>query len=73
MWSGEERLSYNPRAFQHIFPLTNATWLGRPVNVPADKHAVSAGEFGRYGGSYMTPQVFRGDCFHNFFQMRWAY
>lgn len=72
-WSGEEHLGYNHRSFQHLFPLKKASWLSRDVSVPADPHAVSQGEFGHYGGSYMTAQVFRGDCFHNFFQLRYLY
>jgi hypothetical protein len=72
MWSGEE-ITYNHRKFEDIFPLTNATWLDMEVSVPNDKHEISHKEFGRYGGSYMTAQVFRGDCFHNFFQLRYFY
>jgi hypothetical protein len=36
-------------------------------------HMVSAKEFERYGVDFMTPTVFRGDCFHNFFSFRWLY
>jgi hypothetical protein len=66
---------FRPRPLSVIFPLqSNVSWLGvEGVSVPAQKHVVADKEFGHYGGSYMTAQVFRGDCFHNFFHLRFAY
>lgn len=72
LWTGEDA-HYNPRPMRAIFPLGNTTWLGVAASIPADPHDLSKGEFGRYGGSYMQAQVFRGDCFHNFFQLRFVY
>lgn len=66
-------VAFNPRPYSALFPLDKAQWLGVEVGVPRDPHEVSEKEFGHYGGSYMVAQVFRGDCFHNFFQLRMAY
>lgn len=66
-------VAYNPRPFDVLFPLSSAQWIGVPVGIPRDPHFVSDAEFSHFGGSYMVSQVFRGDCFHNFFQLRMAY
>jgi len=66
-------VEYNPRLKSDIFPLRNTSWLGIPVFVPNNFHLVSHKEFTVYGGDYMQPAVFRGDCFHNFFNGRFAY
>jgi hypothetical protein len=80
-WTGEDA-HYNPRVFTDIAPLKTGSssastdaykWLGIPVTLPNDPHSISQKEYGRYGGSYMEAQVFRGDCFHNFFNLRFAY
>jgi len=68
-----ETAHFRPRPLGTIFPLQTVSWLGMKVWAPAKPHEVAKGEFGRYGGSYMVAQVFRGDCFHNFFQLRFAY
>ena len=59
------------------------------MTIPNDAHAVSLREFGPsyttakasvctltnvlLARSHDAAQVFRGDCFHNFFNFRWAY
>lgn len=72
-WTGDMTVDYNPRKYTDLFPLTPARWLGVDVFIPRDSHEVSRMEFDRYGGSYMVAQVFRGDCFHNFFNLRFLY
>lgn len=59
------------RPYYEIFPLQEADWAGVPVLIPFDTHAVCAKEFGHFGGSYMEAQVFRRDCLHNIFNLRW--
>jgi len=71
--TSEEGVVYNPRHWTDIFPLVNMTWLGISVTIPRLSHAISEAEFQVYDGSYMVPAVFRGDCFHNFFNARFAY
>lgn len=66
-------VTFRWRDWDLIFPLDNMEWQGMEVPVPHDAHEVSRREFDVYGGSYLTPQVFRGDCSHNFFNGRWGY
>jgi hypothetical protein len=73
LWTGEPNGGYNPRNMSDLFPLSSAPWIGRAAPTPKESHVISQAEFGHYGGSYMTAQVFRGDCFHNFFQLRYFY
>ena len=73
LWTADLTVRYNPRDWADILPLRNATWLGETAGVPQDSHRVSALEFGVYGGSYLISSVFRGDCWHNFFNLRWLY
>ncbi len=73
LWTAEGG-NYNPRPFADIAPLVfNATWIGMPAPLPREAHRISAREYGSFGGSYMDAQVFRGDCFHNIFNLRFAY
>jgi hypothetical protein len=68
-------VTYRWRDWDLIFPLNtdDYEWEGVKVPVPHDPHTVSDKEYSVYGGSYLDAQVFRGDCFHNFFNGRWAY
>lgn len=62
------------RPWAAMFPLKRVPWAGypgKPTPIPADAHKISHMEFDRFGGDYMVAQVFRGDCFHNFFNGRW--
>lgn len=71
--SADHLIHYNARPAAELFPLNATSWLGHPVFVPAEAHKISEEEFSHYGGSYMQSQVFRGDCFHNLFNARWAW
>jgi hypothetical protein len=64
-------IDHPTRPYYEIFPLQEANWAGVPVLIPFDTHAVCAKEFGHFGGSYMEAQVFRRDCLHNIFNLRW--
>lgn len=68
-------VEYRWREWDHIFPILthDYVWQGMNVSVPHEPHIVSDKEYSVYGGSYLDAQVFRGDCFHNFFNGRWAY
>ncbi|KNC53309.1 uncharacterized protein AMSG_08804 [Thecamonas trahens ATCC 50062] len=69
-------VAYRKRAWDDIFPLKAVAWKawpGHDIYIPADAHGVSQKEFGAWPGSYMTPVVYKGDCFHNWFQRRWLY
>lgn len=72
----DHTVGYRWRDKSHIFPLKFVDWEGTQVSIPQASHVVSEKEFGGWSaepGSYMTPLVFRGDCFHNFFNGRWLY
>ena len=73
LWTADLTVRYNPREWSDVLPLRNGTWLGMGVGMPQDAHKVSSAEFGVYGGSYLISAVFRGDCWHNFFNGRWMY
>jgi hypothetical protein len=68
-------VNYRWREKEDIFPLQRTQWMGVNVSVPRQPHVVAAKEFDVYGGpgSYKKPLVFRGDCFFNFFALRWMY
>jgi hypothetical protein len=70
-----EGVYYRPRPMSDVFPLKSVVWtdVSDSSYIPAKSRKVSDAEFTRYGGDYMDPQVFRGDCFHNFFNLRWMY
>jgi len=59
------------RPLSLIFPLQTVQWAGMTVTVPFDAHGVAHNEFSRYGGTYLKPLVFRGDCLHNLVSLRW--
>lgn len=61
------------RPSEIVFPLAPAVWMGRNVTIPRDPHAVAKLEFAQFGGDYMVAEVFRGDCYHNYFNARWMY
>jgi len=71
--SADHTIRYNMRTYKDLFPLVNSTWLDMTVLRPRDSHHLSFEEYKVYGGNYMTPQVFRGDCFHNFFSLRFMW
>ena len=74
LWTADHTVHYNPRHYTDVMPLGNVSWIGvAAVSVPADVHGISSAEFSVYGGSYLISTVFRGDCFHNFFNLRWMY
>lgn len=86
LYTADHTVHFYPRPIEYIFPLTNQylnasnsqvskqpMWLDRPASIPHKPHHVSSAEFSVYGGSYLLNQVFRGDCFHNFFNLRWMY
>ena len=74
LWTADHTVHHNPRRWEEVMPVRNLSWLGvQAVSVPADVHGVSSKEFSVYGGSYLISTVFRGDCFHNFFNLRWMY
>ena len=75
LYTNEPGIEYNPRDINNIFPLQQVTWngIGDNISIPYKSHVVSEYEFSPYGGDYMVAQVFRGDCFHNFFNARWMY
>ena len=76
LWTADHTVHYNPRRWDEVMPLGNVSgWIGIQggVSVPSDKHGISSKEFSVYGGSYLISSVFRGDCFHNFFNFRWMY
>ena len=74
LWTADHTVHYNPRRWDEVMPLRNVSWIGVDgVSVPADVHGISNKEFSVYGGSYLISTVFRGDCFHNFFNLRWMY
>ena len=73
LWTADLSVRYNPREWSDVFPLRNVSWLGTVAQVPRDSHRVASEEFGVYGGSYLISAVFRGDCWHNFFNRRWMY
>ena len=59
------------RHFYEIFPLVDVKWgkTDLDVSIPYDAHVISSRE---YGSTYIEPQVFRMDCVHNMFNLRWA-
>ncbi|CAF1310927.1 unnamed protein product [Adineta ricciae] len=59
---------YQSRLFYDIYPLKCVTWLGRRVKIPAESHKISYKEF---GGSYMVATIYRQNCLHNLFDLRW--
>jgi hypothetical protein len=76
---GEEQLCskdvlgfYTCRSACHIYPLRYHYWhaFGMNVTLPAAPHAISRLE---YGGTYMTPVLYRADCIHNFVNGRLWY
>ena len=74
LWTADHTVHYNPRRWDEVMPLGNVSWIGvEGVSVPQDVHGISSKEFSVYGGSYLISAVFRGDCFHNFFNFRWMY
>lgn len=74
LWTADHSVHYNPRRWYDVMPLRNVSWLAmQHVTVPQDVHGISSKEFSVYGGSYLISTVFRGDCLHNFFNLRWMY
>ena len=73
LWTADLTVRYNAREWAEVWPLRNVTWLGMQAQIPHDSHRISSKEFGVYGGSYLIASVFRGDCWHNFFNFRWSY
>ena len=74
LWTADHSVHYNPRRWDEVMPTRNVSWIGmQAVSVPQDVHGISSKEFSVYGGSYLISTVFRGDCFHNFFNLRWMY
>jgi len=71
--TADETVWYRYRDPNLIFPLKTVFWTGKNVTIPHDSHQISQLEFGHYPGSYMKAEVFRGDCFHNFFNLRFLY
>jgi len=75
--TADNLVGYQFRIKDEIFPLQRAEWLGIEITVPKESYLVSEKEFTSFGGDssthFMTPRVFRGDCFHNFFNFRWMY
>ncbi|CAF1311036.1 unnamed protein product [Adineta ricciae] len=59
---------YQSRLFSDVYPLKSAAWLGRNINIPIRSHKIAYIEF---GASYPKARVFRRDCFHNLFNLRW--
>jgi len=70
LWTKSIDFKFNPRSWQTTFPLAPAKWLGADVALPNEPHVIARGE---YGNTYMQILVFRADCFHNLFQLRWMY
>jgi hypothetical protein len=64
---------YRWRQKSDIFPLKKVDYAGLTLTIPHDSHGISKKEFSVYSGSYMKPKVFRADCFHNFFNLRWLF
>ena len=63
-----------PSSFSLVLPLLIPSPYSLVSPPPPDRssHGVASFEFARYGGTYMTPMVFRGDCLHNIVSMRFV-
>lgn len=61
-------INYQRRIISDIYPLKYTKWLNDNVTIAFNSHTIARKE---YGSSYMTPVVYRKNCFHNMYFGRW--